>query len=58
MRISFLTTYPPTRCGIGRYASFLISALLKEYPSLEIFILTDEELEPIITPQIKIIPCF
>jgi len=58
MRIGLLSTYPPTYCGIGRYASFLVDALLKNYPSLEVFILTDEEVGSKTTPQIKLIPCF
>lgn len=58
MRCAFLSTYPPTRCGIGRYASFLVNALLKNSPSLEIFILTDYEVNYNTTSGITTIPCF
>ena len=58
MRCAFLSTYPPTRCGIGRYTSFLVNALLKNSPSLEIFILTDYEVNYNTTSGITTIPCF
>jgi len=58
MRCAFLSTYPPTRCGIGRYAFFLVNALLNNYPSLETFILTDYEVNHNTTSGITTIPCF
>ncbi len=58
MRIGFLSTYPPTRCGIGRYTSFLVDALLRNYPFIEVCILTEEDLELKTTSRMKVIPCF
>jgi glycosyltransferase involved in cell wall biosynthesis len=58
MRIGLLSTYPPNPCGIGRYTSFLTNALLKNYPSLEVFILKSYDEEPDVTLGVTPINCF
>jgi len=58
MRLGILATYPPTRCGIGRYTSFLVKALRENYPSLRMVILTDQEVGYQSSPGLTVIPCF
>ena len=41
MRIAYLTTYPPTPCGIGEYTRFLIEGLLARCPRCEIHVYAD-----------------
>ena len=41
MRIAFLTTYPPTPCGIGEYTALLIEGLKEQCPRCSIHVYAD-----------------
>ncbi len=57
MKICFITTYPPTPCGIATYSQYLINNFLKLDPKLDITVLAEIGAEPRSSfPQV--IPCF
>jgi len=41
LRLAYVSTYPPTHCGVAEYTRFLIRALKPLYPELEIYVLSD-----------------
>ncbi|MCD6421457.1 MAG: group 1 glycosyl transferase [Thaumarchaeota archaeon] len=40
-KLAYVSTYPPTHCGIAEYTRFLIRALKPLCPELEIYVLSD-----------------
>jgi glycosyltransferase involved in cell wall biosynthesis len=62
MRIAYLTTYPPTPCGIGEYTRFLIEGLQAKCPRCEVHVYADyygKPRAPYTDPSTKalVIPC-
>jgi len=45
MKIGFVSTYLPQRCGIATYSNFLLNALRKVEPELNITVIAEEEAE-------------
>lgn len=45
MKIAYVTTYPPTPCGIAEYTSYLIEGLRNVSGSLEIYVFSDSYLK-------------
>ncbi len=42
MRIAYLTTYPPTECGVAEYTNYLVRAMLKVEEDVDVTIIGDE----------------
>ena len=61
MRIAYLSTYPPTPCGVAEYTRSLVEALKTLANSVEIVILSDKVgglEERVDDLGVKVIPCF
>ncbi len=60
MRVGFLATYPPTRCGVAEYTRFLVEAL-KKHSDAEVVVFSDDQSEPLERTDdlgVKVVPCF
>jgi len=57
VRVAFISTYPPTPCGIARYTQHLCSSLLKQV-DLEIYVIAERGARPFSDGRITCIPCF
>ncbi len=46
LRITFVSTYPQTHCGVGEYTRMLLSAIKSLVPNYELYVLCDEGCGP------------
>lgn len=44
MKIGFVSTYPPTHCGVGEYTRMLVTSLRSLYPDGEFYVFADKSL--------------
>ena len=58
INISYISTYPPIRCGIGTYTNFLSQALSRINKELRISIVTENGAKKIKDKLFKTSPCF
>ena len=58
MNISYISTYPPTRCGIGTYTSYLSLALSRIDKEVKISIITENGAKEIKEKLFETAPCF
>ena len=58
MNISYISTYPPIRCGIGAYTNFLSQALSRINKELRISIVTENGAKKIKAKLFETSPCF
>ncbi len=56
--ISYISTYPPTRCGIGTYTSYLSRALLRIDKEVKISIIAENGAKEIKEKLFETVPCF
>lgn len=56
MKIGFISTFLPQRCGIATYTNFLLSALRKLAPELNITIVAEDEAAPKQTDNFAVKP--
>lgn len=56
MKIGFISTFLPQRCGIATYSNFLLSALRKIAPDLNITIVAEDEAAPKQTDNFSVKP--
>ncbi len=42
MRVAFISTYPPTHCGIAEYTRMLIASLKSLNPRIEVYVVADK----------------
>ncbi len=41
LKIGYVSTYPPTHCGVAEYTGFLSSALKSVYPQVKLYVFSD-----------------
>ena len=58
MNISYISTYPPTRCGIGTYTSYLSLALSRIDKEVKISIIAENGAKEIKENLFETAPCF
>lgn len=58
MNINYISTYPPTRCGIGIYTSYLCRAMLEIDKEVRISVIAEKEVSEIKTRNFETSPCF
>lgn len=58
MNISYISTYPPTRCGIGTYTNYLSQALSRINEELRISIIAENGAKKIKDKFFETSPCF
>ena len=58
IKLCYLSTYPPTHCGIANYTYYLVNELLKLDQSIEIVIVAEKGSEKIKEDRLTCIPCF
>ena len=58
MNISYISTYPPTKCGIGTYTSYLSRALLRIDKEVKISIIAENGAKEIKEKLFETAPCF
>lgn len=58
MNISYISTYPPTRCGIGTYTNYLSRALSRISKEVRILIIAENGAKEIKKKLFETAPCF
>ncbi len=58
MNISYISTYPPTRCGIGTYTNYLSRALSGINKKVKISIIAENGAKEIKEKLFEVVPCF
>jgi len=58
MKISYISTYPPIRSGIGTYTYYLCKALLKTNKEVEISVIAEKGASKINEKRFETFPCF
>ena len=58
MIISYISTYPPTRCGIGAYTNYLSRALLKVDEEVKVAVIAERGAAKVEEPRLRALPCF
>ena len=58
MNISYISSYPPTRCGIGTYTNYLSQAMQRINKELRISIITENGAKKIKDKLFETSPCF
>jgi glycosyltransferase involved in cell wall biosynthesis len=56
MRITYVSTYLPTQCGIATYTDYLIHGIRKVYPASEIKIVAEQGASPLKEDKFEVIP--
>lgn len=56
MRVAFVSTFPPLRCGIGTYTEMLAEALAGK--GAEVVVLTERSVGEVNRRDLRVIPCF
>ncbi|RLI32612.1 hypothetical protein DRO56_03260, partial [Candidatus Bathyarchaeota archaeon] len=56
MRVAFVSTFPPLRCGIGTYTEMLAEALAGK--GAEVVVLTERSVGEVKRRDLRVIPCF
>ncbi len=58
MKVAYLATGLPQRCGIATYTNYLIQGLLKADPQVEVILLAEKGTQPVTSPRYRCLPCF
>lgn len=58
MNVSYISTYPPTRCGIGTYTRYLSRALLRIDKEVKISVIAETGAKEIKKKLFETAPCF
>jgi len=58
MKIAFISSYMPQKCGIATYLYYLANALRKNDPSSDIIVLAEDKADPFQKKGFKVIPCW
>lgn len=58
MRVSYVSTFPPTRCGIGTYTKYLSKALLEAGKGIEVSVAAERGAARVWGQRFKVLPCF
>lgn len=58
MNISYVSTYPPTRCGIGTYTSYLCRALSGVDEEVRVLVIAEKGADEIRAKRFETLPCF
>jgi glycosyltransferase involved in cell wall biosynthesis len=57
MKVTYVSTYPPIRCGIANYTESLVKALLKTGPA-RVTVITEQSGQHYVDGGLKVIPSF
>ena len=58
IRILYISTYPPTRCGIAEYTHFLVEHVRELSPSPDVYVAANAEAEAVEEDGLRVFPCF
>jgi glycosyltransferase involved in cell wall biosynthesis len=58
MKIFYVSTYLPKRCGIATYTDYLIHGIRKVDPTLELKIIAEQGASPVKQDKFEVIPCW
>ena len=58
MNLSYISTYPPTKCGIGTYTNYLSQALSRVNKAIRISIIAENGAKIIKDKLFETSPCF
>jgi len=58
MKIAYVSTYLPQRCGIATYTDYLIHGIQREDPSCEIKIIAEQGASPLKKEKFEVSPCW
>jgi len=58
MKITYVSTYLPKRCGIATYTDYLIRGIRKVEPTSELRIIAEQGAAPIKQDKFEVIPCW
>jgi glycosyltransferase involved in cell wall biosynthesis len=58
MKITYVSTYHPQKCGIATYTDYLIHELLEVSPALEIKVAAEKEASSLTHGRFEVVPCW
>lgn len=58
MKIAYISTYLPQRCGIATYTDYLVHGIREVNPTLDIRIVAEKGASPINKEKFEVIPCW
>ena len=58
MRITYVSTYLPKKCGIATYTDYLIHGIREVAPASEIKVVAEQGASPIKRDKLEVIPCW
>lgn len=58
MKIGYVSTYLPQQCGIATYTDYLIRAIKKECPGIEIKVIAEKGASSVKIDKFEVIPCW
>ena len=58
MRVAYISTYPPQQCGIATYTEYVIQALQKVSPLLDIKVVAEKGASPVKQDKFEVVPCW
>jgi len=58
MKIAYVSTHLPTKCGIATYTDYLIQGIRKADPASEVKIVAEQGASPIKDDKLEVIPCW
>jgi len=58
MRIAYVSTYLPKRCGIATYTDYLIRGMREVNPTLKIKVVAEQGASPVKQEKLEVNPCW
>jgi len=58
MRLAYLSTYTPQRCGIATYTSYLVEGIREVAPEVKIRVIAEKDASPVKQKTFEVIPCW
>ena len=58
MRIGYISTYLPQRCGIATYTSYLIGGFKEAAPDIQVRVLAERGASPLQQEALEVVPCW
>ena len=58
MRLAYVSTYLPQRCGIAAYTSYLVDGIREAAPEVKIRIIAEKGASPLKQEALEVVPCW
>jgi len=58
MRVGYVSTYLPQRCGIATYTSYLVGGMREAAPQIQVRVIAEREASPLRREGLEVVPCW